>query len=503
MKHVRDVGRTLSVLAGAFTLLVVAGADASAQSPGAELDWLLPNESLKRSFAEQVPIIYVSRGQNRKEWEALPKFWNEATQETIDAATGQKVARKAIKIKLPLGINLIPPVPVENPMTLARWELGKKLYFDPLLCSDSTVSCATCHSPKFGYTDGQKVSTGISGQKGGMSAPPVLNAAFNRQQFWDGRAASLEEQAQGPPQNPIEMFDGKGNAWHEVVKRVRAKPEYVKLFEQEFGHAPTRDSIAKAIASYERTVLVGNSINDRAEIVMQKRVEDEEGKREILPKDYEAVLKQAFGDKDVHALAALQLDPAKDQGKIPQVAASLDRGRLLYFGKARCNACHVGESLTDLAYHNLGVGVKDGKLPAGDVGRYGSLSTGHKDPAQFGAFKTPPLRGLLSTKPYMHDGSEDTLEKVVDFYDKGGNANEFLDGKMRDYDAEQAYIKAMKNKEPWKGPKVEVLTRDGRPIIPLKLNLTADEKKDLVLFLRALESDPVDATVADEKWFPK
>ena len=130
---------------------------------------------------------------------------------------------------------------------------------------------------------------------------------------------------------------------------------------------PTRDAVAKAIATYERTVLVGNAIHDRAEAAMRKRVEDEEGNKfEIQPKDYETVLKQAFADKDKHALDALNLDLAKDQGKIPEAAKSIDRGRILYFGKARCNACHVGESFTDLAYHNLGVGVKDGKLPAGD-----------------------------------------------------------------------------------------------------------------------------------------
>ena len=477
---------------------------ASAQTPSVDYDWLFPNEGLRTPASEQVPIVYVSRGQSRKEWEALPKFWNEGTEETVNPATGEKQSRKLVRIKLPLGLNLIPTVPIENPLTVARWKLGKELYFDSILCSDLTVSCATCHSPTFGYTDGKKVSDGIGGKKGGMSAPPVLNSAYNRQQFWDGRASSLEEQAQGPPQNDVEMFDGKGNAWHEVVKRVRAKPGYVKAFEREFGHAPTRDSIAKAIAAYERTVLVGNSINDRVEVAMQQRVEDEESnKREILAKDYETVLKQAFATKDTHALTALKLDLAKDQEKIPEVAASINRGRALYFGKARCNTCHVGESLTDLAYHNLGVGVKDGKLPAADLGRYGSLPTGHKDPSQIGAFKTPPLRGLLSTKPYMHDGSEDTLEKVVDFYDKGGNANEFLDAKMRDDEAEQAYMKAKANRLYWKGPKVEVFTRDGRPVIPLKLNLTADEKKDLVTFLLALESDPVDATVSDERWFPK
>ena len=486
-----------------WPILLLTAFAATGDAPGADapadLDWMVPNEGLKRPFKDQASMVFVTRGQNRKAWEGLPKFWNDFVQEVVDPVTGAKVPRKVVLIKVPLGINMPVPVPAENPMTVARWELGKKLFFDSILCSDLTVSCSTCHSPKNGYTDGARFSTGISGKVGGMSAPPVLNSAFNRHHFWDGRATSLEDQAQGPPQNSIEMFDGKGNAWHEVVNRVRAKPEYVKAFELEFGHAPTRDSIAKAIAAYERTVLVGNSIHDRAEVAMRKRVEDEEGNKfDILPKDYETVLKQAFANKDLNGLKALNLDVAKDQVKVAELANIIDRGRVLFFNKARCSACHVGESFTDLAFHNLGVGVKDGKLPEGDLGRFGSLPTGHKDHGQMGAFKTSQLRGLLSTKPYMHDGSEDTLEKVVDFYDKGGNANEFLDPKMRDTDAEAKVIKSgMKPKE------VTVWTRDGKPIIPLKLNLTVDEKKDLVLFLRTLESDPVDATVADAKWFPK
>jgi len=470
----------------------------------ANLEWLIPNESLKKPLADQVPIVFVSRGQNRKEWESLPKYWNEGTEEVVVPVTKKPIVRKVIKIKLPLGLNLAPPVPAENPMTLNKWELGKRLYFDHVLSSSGSVACASCHDPGRGFTDHAQFSTGIGGAKGGMNAPTVLNSAYNRQQFWDGRAASLEDQAQGPVQNSLEMFSGKGHAWNDATRRVRNKEGYKSKFEQEFGHAATRDAIAKAIATYERTILVGNSINDRAEIAMRKRVEEDEGTNfTVKDVDYEKVLKDAFKAKDTPALEALSLDSTKDEEKIPAVAKSINQGRVLFFGKARCNACHVGESFTDLGYHNLGVGAKDGKLPPDQLGRFGSLGVGQKDPSLVGAFKTPPLRGLLVTKPYMHDGSEKTLEEVVEFYDKGGNANEFLDGKMRDYDSEQAYMKAKAGKEPWTGPEVTVFTRGGQPVIPLKLKLTPQEKKDLVMFLRSLESDPVDATVADPTWFPK
>jgi cytochrome c peroxidase len=499
----RFVPLLAAALAGVLPAAAHAADPLTDPTDDTSLEWSLPNESLKRPFAEQVPIVFVSRGQNRKEWEALPRSWNETTEEVADPGSKKTVTRRLIKIKLPLGINLAPPVPVENPMTLARWELGKRLYFDPVLSSTANVSCASCHAPELGFTDQVPVSVGIGGIKGGTNAPTVLNSAFNRQHFWDGRATTLEDQAQGPVQSSFEMFSGKGHAWNDAIRRVRAKGDFNKKFEEEFGHLPTRDAIAKAIATYERTVLVGNSIQDRAEVAMRKRVEGDEGTNfTIQPKDYEAVLKQAFTAKDTHALEALLLNPDKDQDKVPAVAAAIDRGRQLFFGKARCNACHVGESFTDLAYHNLGVGVKDGKLPAKALGRFGALPTGLKDPALVGAFKTPPLRGLLSTKPYMHDGSEATLEAVVDFYDRGGNANEFLDVKMRDYDAEEAYLRSKQTKAPWTGPEVKVFTRGGRPIIPLKLGLTPDEKKDLVTFLRALESDLVDPTVADPKWFP-
>lgn len=462
-----------------------------AQSP--ELDVDLPNEGLKRPFAEQTPMVFVSRGQNKAEWEKLTKFFNEATEQAFDPFTGKTIQRKVIKIKLPLGLNTPPTVPGENQMTFAKWNLGKKLYFDPILSSDGTVSCSSCHSSKLGFSDASKTSKGINGSIGGMNAPTVMNSAYNRFQFWDGRADSLEAQAQGPVQNPVEMFDGKGVPWNEAIKRVRKSATYSGLFEKEFGHSATRDAAAKAIATYERTVLVGNSIQDRADLAARQRAEEEEtNKFEPQSKDYEKVLKDAFASKDTHSLKALNLDLAKDEGKIAAVAKSINNGRLLFFGKARCNNCHVGETFTDHTFHNLGVGVVDGKIKAGEEGRFGAQALGAKDAAVYGAHKTPALRGLLASAPFMHDGSEKTLEAVVDFYDKGGNANEFLDAKMRDFDAEKAYAASKNGGPAYKGPEPKMFTRGGWPIIPKVLGLTVEEKKDLVNYLRALEGDPID-----------
>ncbi len=499
--------RLLSCLAAPVLLLVstaVAAANPPEPPPPRDpLDAAIPNDSLKLPFKDDAPIYFVTRPSNPAEWEKMPGLWNETTEEATDPATGEKVTRRAVKIKVPLGLNTAPAVPPENPMTVAKWELGKRLYFDKTLSTNGTIACASCHDPARGFTDQRRTSLGINAKLGGMNAPTVINAAYNRLQFWDGRAVSLEDQAQGPVGNPLEMFAGKGDAWEEAVLRMRGNPEYVKAFRAVFGHLPTRDAAAKAIATYERTVLSGDSIHDRAEAVMRKRVaEEESGKFELKAEDYATAVKDAFAKKDGPALTALGLDPAKDAGKADEVGKRLVSGRNLFFGKARCTNCHVGDQFTDNQFHNLGVGVENGKLPPADWGRYTRLLTGHKDATQVGAFKTPGLRALVGTQPYMHAGNEATLEAVIDLYDRGGNPNEFLDAKMRDAAAEEAYLKAKAEGKPYTGPAPALFTRGGRPVIPMKLNLTPDEKADLVLFLRSLQGEPVDAVIADPNAYP-
>jgi cytochrome c peroxidase len=468
-----------------------------------DYDWQVPRQRWKAPFKDQQPIYFVNRSQAAAEWDKLPHFWNDTTEKAVDPTTGAALTRKAVKIKVPLGLTANPPVPLENPMTVAKWKLGKQLYFSGILSSDGTISCSSCHDPKRGYTDQSPVSTGIRGLKGGRSAPTVFNSAYNVLQFWDGRAFSLEDQAQGPVMNPVEMFSGPEHAWNSAVLRVRRQENYVQQFRAVFGTDPTRDGIAKAIASYERTVLSGNALHDRAEVAMRARVEDEgTGKYEIKAKDYEMVLTEAFAAKDEPTLVALGLNVEKDRQKAGDIAKSINNGRALFFGKARCNSCHVGDNFTDNLFHNLGVGVKEGQLPENALGRFATLPTGHKSSELIGAFKTPTLRHLLGTAPYMHNGSERTLEEVVDFYDRGGNANEFLDAKMRDYDAEKAFLLSQQNHTPYKGAEVKIFGKDEKPIVPLKLNLTPQEKRDLVLFLRALQGDPADPLVADRRKRP-
>ncbi len=471
----------------------------------------LPNDAWVMSFAKQVPIQFVVRSKAMGEWNQLPTFWNEGFKEKVrDPRTGQEVERSVVKIKVPLGLTQDVPVPDENPITVAKFVLGKKLYFDPILSTDGKVSCATCHDPAKGFTDQLPVSTGIKGQKGGMSAPTVMNSAYQVMQFWDGRAGSLEEQAQGPVQNPVEMYDdnfgpAEVHAWPQAVERLRKNPMYVQAFKEVFGTLPTRDATAKAIACYERLVLVGNSVHDRAELLMRARVA-EEGKATFLVEavDYEAALQEAIAKKETKLLISLGLSEASDAATIKDTSNRIKNGHTLFFNKARCNTCHAGDNFTDNLFHNLGVGVKEGVVPSIAFGRFAAMPTGHKRPDFVGAFKTPTLRGLLSTAPYLHDGSETTLEAVVDFYDRGGNANEFLDVKMRDIDKEQEYARlgeaAFKAK--YKNIKVSIYGDVKKPIIPLELNLTPQEKKDLVIFLKALQGDLVDPMVADPKVFP-
>jgi cytochrome c peroxidase len=304
---------------------------------------------------------------------------------------------KAFALQLPLGLDAqLLYVPEDNPLTAEKIELGRMLYFDKRLSADNSVACASCHNPQFGFTDGAPVSTGINGQKGGRGAPTVINRLFSDAQFWDGRAASLEEQALGPIQNPIEM----GNTLDAVVKKLNAIKGYRAAFQKAFGTEVTAEGIAKAIASFERTVLSGNSAYDR----------------------YKA-------------------------GEHNALSASAQRGLALFESEAvKCTACHVGHNFTDENYRNLGIGM-DKANP--DLGRY-EITKNEEDR---GAFKTPTLRDISRTAPYMHDGSLKTLREVIDYYDKGGTPNAHL-------------------------------SKDMKP-----LNLTEQEKEDLAAFLESLTGE--------------
>ncbi len=265
----------------------------------------------------------------------------------------------------------LPPLaaPPDNPQTDAKIRLGAQLYFDGRLSADGTISCATCHDPRTGWANHNPVDTGIRGQKGGRNSGTILNAAYMKYQFWDGRAGSLEEQALGPIHNPIEM----GETLENVVKKLQAIPGYRAQFKEVFGGDVTADGIAKAIAAFERTVVSGPSPYDR----------------------YLAGERTAMSPAAIH-------------------------GMNLFAGKGHCTACHSGPTFSDQSFHNLGVGMD---RPNPDLGREAHT----KNPYDRGKFKTPGLRDAALTYPYLHDGSAKTLMEVVELYDRGGVPNSNLD----------------------------------------------------------------------------
>ena len=290
------------------------------------------------------------------------------------------------------------PSPATNLTYKAKVELGKQLYFDGRLSKSGAISCAFCHNPATGFADPRQTSIGIEGGVGGRQSPTVYNTAFNHLQFWDGRARSLEEQAIGPIHNPIEM----GETHENVVSKLRKIKGYQQQFRAVFGTEVNLQGIAEAIASYERTIISTNSSFD----------------------------KYVAGDAS-----------AMDERAV--------RGMGLFKGKARCILCHNGPNFTDNQFHNLGV-PQVGPLKE-DLGRY-YVTKAEKDK---GAFKTPTLRSMSETAPYMHDGAFKTPDEVVDFLNAGGGANQNLS-----------------------------------PLVK-PLNLTAEEKSDLVAFLKALTGEPI------------
>jgi len=313
----------------------------------------------------------------------------------------------------------------DNPLTRAKVELGRQLYFDTRLSSNNTVSCASCHHPDEGFGRRTQFGVGVNGQQGGRNSPVSYNRILSDLQFWDGRAGALEEQAKGPIANPIEM----GNTHEAAIKTLKAIPGYAMQFDKVFGKdSLTIDNVAKAIAAFERCVVTGPAPYDFAEGLRAFKslsADDLEELKEDNPAAYKRYEQLAAGAK-----AAPMSDSAL-------------RGRELFFeARIGCSLCHVGANLTDEKYHNLGIGMNTDKP---DLGRYAVT----KSEADKGAFKTPTIRNVAASAPYMHDGSLKTLGEVIDHYAKGGNPN------------------------PWLSDKVK------------KFELTAQEKQDLIAFMEA------------------
>jgi len=295
------------------------------------------------------------------------------------------------------------PIPENNQLTREKVALGRRLFSDTTLSRDGHLACISCHQPERAFTDGRPVAVGVFGRKGTRNAPTLINRAYGATFFWDGRISSLEVQVLQPIQHPKEMDITVG----EVVVRLERDQAYSDLFQAAFGREVNDGDLAKALASYVRTIVSGNAPVDR------------------------------YGNGDRNALTERQR-----------------QGLRLFRGKGSCIVCHVGPLFTDERFHNTGVAWRDGRLL--DQGRFAVTN----EDEDHGAFKTPTLREVARTAPYMHDGSITTLEEVLEFYDRGGNNNPYLDPILR------------------------------------PLNLNAAEKRALLAFLHALSGEIREGTVS-------
>jgi cytochrome c peroxidase len=329
------------------------------------------------------------------------------------AREGAPLARLA---EPPLGLPAL-AFPDENPPTGAKISLGRKLFFDPRLSYDDSIACGTCHVPEQGFTvNGEATAVGAGGKVLRRNAPSVVNAAYFETLFHDGRAASLEAQAL----DPLRAADEMGNPSLDfVVDEIKGLEDYAGFFEAAFGRGPDAETIAQAIATYERTVLSGNSPFDR----------------------------WYFGDDE------------------DAVGAQVKRGFKLFRGKAACDACHHVQKdhalFVDQMFHDTGIGFDpaDPDEPPEDLGRF-EVTQEARDRSRF---KTPGLRNVALTAPYMHDGSLKTLREVVVFYDRGGVRHKGLD------------------------------------LLMFPLNLSGDEIDAVVAFLESLTGDNVAALIAEAR----
>jgi cytochrome c peroxidase len=291
------------------------------------------------------------------------------------------------------------PAPAHNQPNAPRVELGRALFFDPRLSGSNWISCATCHNPALGWSDALPTAIGHNGKVLSRATPTILNTAYVEPLMWDGRKTSLEDQAMGPVESSDEMHQDP----EALMAKLRSIEGYRLMFERAYpGEGINKDTVGKAIASFERTIVSTDAPFDHWR-----------------------------------------------KGNQRVVSESVKRGFQLFTQKANCAVCHSGFNFTDNSFHNIGVV----DVAEADLGRFNVKRL----PSMRGAFKTPTLRDISLTAPYMHNGIYKTLEEVIDHYDRGGDA-------------------------------VDNLSKEMKP-----LQLTAQEKRDLVAFMESLTgvSQPV------------
>lgn len=282
----------------------------------------------------------------------------------------------------PLGLGRLP----KTDATPARIALGRRLFFDPILSADNSVACASCHQPDHGFTHPDGRPRGLGGKPTPRRVPSLFNRAYGTTFFWDGRAKSLDEQALEPIANPDEM----GSSVAEAIGRLKAHAAFREQFAEAFADGVSEANLGKALAAFERTLMRGDSPLDRF---------------------------RQLGDR----------------GAMTDVER---HGLWLYESKGQCWRCHSDANFTDESFHNTGVSW--GASPP-DLGRF----TVTKNAADRGKFKTPTLRGVKLTAPYMHDGSIKSLDEVIEFYNRGGGANPNLDPHIRPLHLDKNEVNAL------------------------------------------------------------
>ncbi len=307
-----------------------------------------------------------------------------------------KPVLKAKDTSLASWILPLPPSPKDNAPNAARVDLGRHLFFDPRLSGDGNMSCATCHNPGLGWSDGLATGLGVKSMVLGRASPTIVNSAYVTILMWDGRKKTLEDQAMGPMEANVEMNMDTGK----LFKWLNSNPGYQRMFESAYpGEGINAGSLSKAMAAFERTVIMNDSPFDK-----------------WLGGD-----KKAMTEQQVRGFGIF-IDPAK----------------------GNCAACHSAPNFSDDSFHNIGLAAWGKVNP--DMGRYGIKPIARMK----GAFKTPQIRGVALTAPYFHDGSAKTLMDVVEHYNKGGVVTTNLTSEMK------------------------------------PLNLSAQDKGDLVAFMHAL-----------------
>jgi len=421
-------------------------------------------DSSRRARTDIIPLLFVSEEKDAVRWAALPEFWNPSLAASVpgvaslvrpmpplELALLLAVSGPAhVEIKVPRGLpDPTPHLPTDDPPTLGKWQLGRRLFFDAgYLTASKDVSCTTCHNPKLDFASRQ----GRDGRGLRLNTPSLWNVAYQPRIFWDGRGETLESCLQQTFEDEREPTPAGKHAWGGAITRLIGSSVYRVEFEQVFGVWPNQDNVGRALATYLRTLLSGNSVVDRALA----------GAKAAGKADPEAS----------HFAAALA-------GLVPPMANPADAAREIHRGydlfhdrvgtaPTACMKCHGGPLATDRGYHNLGFHVS---TPTNYAGRMATLPPGQRNLAALGAFRTPSLRNVTRTSPYFHTGDVASLEDAVRYHLKGASDTSYTDPLFR----------------------TEMGARLERP-------LSDEDVRALLRYLEALDGEPMPSVLIQPVW---